>query len=184
MINSITILPFTEPMCKDAFFYFEKISAPVISSECPPVLLWELPLFCLYHKSEEISISHITKTLQDKKKKEKLSPRSTRQVVQEVSKTLRITRKVFLRNLCLEGIEILRSTLQRTLKKEGLKGYRPRKTPLLTARHIKAWLYFARKYIDKETSFWSSVLWSDKTKTELFGHRDVSFVWRIKWQNV
>ena len=113
-------------------------------------------------------------------RKEKVSPWLARQVMWEISKSPRITGKVLFQNLSTEGIEILRSTLPRTLKKEGLKGYRPRKTPLLTARHVKAQLYFARKYIDKETSFWSSVLWSNETKIEFFSHRDVSFLWRKK----
>ena len=80
----------------------------------------------------------------------------------------------------MEGIERNRSTLQRTLKKEGLKRCRLRKTHLLIARNLRARLYFARKYIDKETSFWSSVLWSDETKIKFFRQRNVSFVWRKK----
>ena len=98
--------------------------------------------------------------------------------MREISKSPRITGKVLLQNLIFKGIEISSSTQQRTLKKEGLKRSRPRKIPLLIARHVKARLYFARKYIDKETSFWSLVLWPDKTKIELYGHRDVSFVRR------
>ena len=61
-----------------------------------------------------------------------------------------------------------------------LYGRRPRKTPLLKPRHVKARLAFARANINKDSSFWSSVLWSDETKMELFGHRDVAYVWRKK----
>uniref|UniRef100_A0A3B4UQ54 Tc1-like transposase DDE domain-containing protein n=1 Tax=Seriola dumerili TaxID=41447 RepID=A0A3B4UQ54_SERDU len=47
-------------------------------------------------------------------------------------------------------------------------------------RHTKARLAFANDHLDKEEDFWSSVLWSDETKIELFGHNDVSFIWRRK----
>ena len=85
--------------------------------------------------------------------RKKLSLRSVRQFMREISKSPRITDKVILQNLSMEGIETSRSALQRTLQKEELKRCRP--------RHVKARLYFARKYMDKETSFWSSVLQSD-----------------------
>ncbi|XP_076066022.1 uncharacterized protein LOC143039638 [Oratosquilla oratoria] len=70
------------------------------------------------------------------------------------------------------GTNISRSTLKRTLHRAGLRGCRPRKTPLLTAKHRAARLAFARAHLDKDPSFWKSVLWSDETKMELFGHRD------------
>lgn len=60
----------------------------------------------------------------------------------------------------------------------GFHGCRPRKTPLLQAliRHAKAHLAFANAHLDKEEGFWSSVLWSDETKIELFGHNDVGII--------
>ena len=39
---------------------------------------------------------------------------------------------------------------------------------------------FAQSHLDKEEAFWSSILWSDEMKMELFGHRDVAYVWRKK----
>ena len=50
----------------------------------------------------------------------------------------------------------------------------------LHPRQIKARLVLAKAHLDKDPSCWSSVLWSDETKMELFGHRDVAFVWRKK----
>ena len=33
---------------------------------------------------------------------------------------------------------------------------------------------------DKDHTFWRTVLWSDETKIELFGHNDHRYVWRRK----
>ncbi|KAK3550549.1 hypothetical protein QTP70_000006 [Hemibagrus guttatus] len=68
----------------------------------------------------------------------------------------------------------------RTLHTAGFHGRRPRRTPLLQIRHTKARLAFANAHLDKEEDFWSSVLWSDETKIELFGHNDVAFIWHKK----
>ena len=48
------------------------------------------------------------------------------------------------------------------------------------SRHLKSCLAFARARIDNPRSFWESLLLSDETKLGLFGHRDVTFVWRKK----
>ena len=32
------------------------------------------------------------------------------------------------------------------------------------------------------TEFWETVLWTDETKPELFGHMDQQYVWRLKGQ--
>nr|XP_006825658.1 PREDICTED: uncharacterized protein LOC102806397 [Saccoglossus kowalevskii] len=78
------------------------------------------------------------------------------------------------------GTKVSLQTICPTLHKEGLHGCRPRKTPFLTPKHHKARLAYAREHRDKDQHFWSSVPWSDETKMELFGHGDVSFVWRKK----
>ena len=51
------------------------------------------------------------------------------------------------------------------------------KTQLLNDVHWKARVKFAREY-GKYNIFWRHVLWSDKTKIELFGRNDVKYVWR------
>ena len=72
------------------------------------------------------------------------------------------------------------STLQRVLHRNGLRGCRARRKPLLQKRHCEARLKYARKHKDKDRGFWQSVLWSDETKMELFGHNDQQYVWREK----
>ena len=62
IINSINISPCADPVCRDAFFSFWKKSQ--LWQHMVSALLsfkMELPLFYLYDKSEEISISHITR---------------------------------------------------------------------------------------------------------------------------
>jgi len=123
---------------------------------------------------------HTVKNIEGRGRKPKVSPRLARKVWREANNNPRITIKALLNNLGESGTKISRQTLQRTLHKGGLHGRRPRKTPLLHPRHRKARLAFAKAHLDKDPSFWSSVLWSDETKMELFGHRDVAFVWRKK----
>lgn len=123
---------------------------------------------------------HTVENLKGRGRKPKMTSRLSRKVVRQVSNNPRITTKAILKNLSDSGTTISRQTLQRTLHNEGLRGCRPRKTPLLQPRHVKARLAFAKAHIDKDASFWLSMLWSDETKMELFGHRDVAFVWRRK----
>ena len=54
--------------------------------------------------------------------------------------------------------------------RNGLKSWRPRKTPILLKRHRHARLIFLRHHKEKENSFWERVLWTNETKIELFGH--------------
>ncbi len=75
---------------------------------------------------------------------------------------------------------VSKSTIKRALHHHGLKGCRARKKPLLQDRHKKATMKFADENQDKDIAFWRSVLLSDETKIELFGHNDQCYVWRKK----
>ena len=61
VMNSIKISPCAEPMRRDAFFFHLKKKTQPWQDPVSTLLscYLELPLFCLYDKSEEISISHI-----------------------------------------------------------------------------------------------------------------------------
>ncbi|KAI4873138.1 hypothetical protein NFI96_031583 [Prochilodus magdalenae] len=87
-------------------------------------------------------------------RKPKVTPVLARRIVREVKKNPRITTKAILVNLDSAGGDI--------------------------SRHTKARLTFANAHLDKEEDFWCSVLWSDETKIELFGHNDVCTIWRKK----
>ena len=54
--------------------------------------------------------------------------------------------------------------------RNGLKSWRPKKTPLLLKQHRVARLKFVRQHKEKENLFWERVLWTCETKIELFGH--------------
>ncbi|KAK3512430.1 hypothetical protein QTP70_009851 [Hemibagrus guttatus] len=116
------------------------------------------------------------KNLRGRGRKPKVTPVLARRIVREVKKNPRITTKAILMNLGSAGGNISRQTVQRTLHTAGFHGRRPRRTPLLQIRHTKARLAFANAHRDKEEDFWSSVLWSDETKIELFGHNDVAYI--------
>ncbi len=55
------------------------------------------------------------------------------------------------------------------LGKNASHGRVPRQKPLLTKKNTKSHLTFARKYLDYPQDFWANILWTDKTKVELFG---------------
>ena len=110
----------------------------------------------------------------------KVTPVLARRIVREVQKNPRITTKAILVNLGSASANISKQTVQQTLHTAGFHGRRPRRTPLLQIRHTKAHLAFSKAHLDKEDDFWSSVLCSDETKIELFGHSDVLFIWRKK----
>lgn len=62
--------------------------------------------------------------------------------------------------------------------KHKLKSRLAREKPLLQNRHKKARLRLATAHGDKGLAFWRIILWSDQTKTELFGNHH--YVWRKK----
>uniref|UniRef100_A0A3B4U8C2 Tc1-like transposase DDE domain-containing protein n=1 Tax=Seriola dumerili TaxID=41447 RepID=A0A3B4U8C2_SERDU len=99
-------------------------------------------------------------------RKYKIPKTLERKIVKDVSKNPRSSAKMIVADLASSGVDVSRSTVVRALHRGGLHGHRPRRTPLLKERHIKARLRFA---------LLEAVLWSDETKLELFGHMDVAY---------
>jgi len=62
------------------------------------------------------------------------------------------------------GVAVDDSTLRRYLRKMGLMSRCAARKPLLTRRHRALRLAFARKYVNRGCSFWSSVLFTDETR--------------------
>ena len=70
-------------------------------------------------------------------------------------------------------------TISRSLKRNGLHSFYPRKTLLLTPMHLKVKLKYAKDHhVDKEKKLWNSLIWINETKMELFGMNQAQRVWR------
>lgn len=113
-------------------------------------------------------------------RKRLISKTLERKLARDVTKDPRTTAKALVNDLTKSGIEVSEKTVTRALHRSGLRGCRPRKTPLLQKRHLQARLKYARENLEKDDAYWKHVIWSDETKLELFGHRDVAYVWRKK----
>lgn len=113
-------------------------------------------------------------------RKRKIDERFQRKIVRMVDKEPRLTSKQVQAALQSEGTTVSTRTIRRRLNENGLYGRIPRKTPLLTQRHKKARLEFAKTYLRKPKTFWKNVLWSDETKVELFGKGHQHRVYRKK----
>src|SRR4029434_2085055 len=53
-----------------------------------------------------------------------------------------------------------------------------RRKPLLSARHMKARIEFAKKHTEDSQTMRNKILWSDETKIELFGVNSKRYVWK------
>ncbi len=76
------------------------------------------------------------------------------------------------------GQPVSAQIIRRTLHQVGLCCCRPRRKPLLKMMHKKACKQFAEDKQTKDMDNWNHVLWSDETKTNLFGLDGVKRVWR------
>jgi hypothetical protein len=123
----------------------------------------------------------------------RISPRCVSNIICSFCNNPRITSKEILSNLDDYGMKVSRQTslfvliqgiktkkLKSTMHCNRLKGCQPRKTPLLTEKHVKASLNIAKTPVNSPTSFFSKILWRDETKIESLGPKDVAYVWREK----
>lgn len=69
-----------------------------------------------------------------------------------------------------QGVASSNSTVRRRLQERGLNARRPRVKPLLTQRHRRLRLDFAREHSDWTWVDWSVVLFSDESKFNLYHH--------------
>ena len=53
-----------------------------------------------------------------------------------------------------------------------------RQKPVLSNRHMTACLEFAKSHIKDSQTMGDKILWSDETKTEIFGLNDKRHAWR------
>ncbi|KAL0152022.1 hypothetical protein M9458_052667 [Cirrhinus mrigala] len=111
-----------------------------------------------------------------------ISSRALSNLSRTAKKNSRVTARQLQDDMMKAGTSASVATIRRALNNQGLHGRTPRRTPLLTSRSIRSQLEYARRNLDKTTEFWETVLWTDETKLELFGHMDQRYVWRAKGQ--
>ena len=122
--------------------------------------------------------SSVIRILSGRGRKAKISKTLERKLVRDVSKNPRITAKSLVNDLAKPGFEVSEKTVTRALHRNGLRGYRPTRTPQLQKRHLQGRLKLAKENLQKPEGHCKRVMWSDETKLELFGHKDVAYVWR------
>uniref|UniRef100_A0A8C4RGC3 Transposase n=1 Tax=Erpetoichthys calabaricus TaxID=27687 RepID=A0A8C4RGC3_ERPCA len=111
-------------------------------------------------------------------RKRKIDKRLQRRIVQMVDKQPQSTSKHIQAVLQTQGATVSARTIHQHLNEMKRYGRRARRTPLLTQKHTKARLEFAKMYLRKPKSFWANVLWTDEIKVELFGKAHHSTVYR------
>ncbi len=89
--------------------------------------------------------------------------------MREVKKNPKITVAELQRCIREMGESCRKSTITAALHQSGLYGRVARRKPLLSARHMKARMKFAKKHPKDSKMVTNKILWSDETKIELFG---------------
>jgi len=108
----------------------------------------------------------------------KLSNRGRRALVRELKKNPQITVAELQRCSREMAESSTKLTITAALHQSGLYGRVARWKPLLSARHMKARIEFAKKHMKDSQTMRNKILWSDETKIELFGVKSKRYVWR------
>ncbi|KAK3515048.1 hypothetical protein QTP70_004035 [Hemibagrus guttatus] len=99
-------------------------------------------------------------------------------LVREVTKNPMVTLKELKCFSVERGEPSRRTTISAALHQSGLYGRVARWKPLLSKRHMKARLEFAKRHLKDSQTMRNKTLWSDETKIELFGLNGKRHVWR------
>uniref|UniRef100_A0A8K9UU17 Transposase Tc1-like domain-containing protein n=1 Tax=Oncorhynchus mykiss TaxID=8022 RepID=A0A8K9UU17_ONCMY len=108
----------------------------------------------------------------------KLTDQARRALIREATKRLTITLNELQSSTAEIGMSVHRTTLSRTLHRAGLYRSVDRRKPLLKEKNKQTHLVFAKRHVGESPNIWKKVLWSDKTKIELFGQQGKRCVWR------
>ena len=74
-----------------------------------------------------------------------------------------MTRKEFKNDLESSGKKGSDRTISRELHGNGIQSFTPRKTPMLTNKHVANRLNFAKEHLEKVNEYyWKSVIWFDE----------------------
>ena len=108
----------------------------------------------------------------------KISPRLSRKLGCLINQNPMVTCKELQEESHSSRCSVNKQTVSNEMLRNGLKSRRPKITPLLLKQHRDTRLKFTRQHKEKENLFWERVLWTDKTKIELFGHNYWNHGWR------
>jgi len=78
----------------------------------------------------------------------------------------------------VEGQLVRAQTICHILQQVGLHGRHPKRKSLLKLAQKKACKQFAKDNLAKSMNYWNHVLWSDKSKVNLFDSDGVQHVWQ------
>ena len=90
----------------------------------------------------------------------------------EVKKNLRVSAKYLKKSREHSNISVDESTIRKTLNKNGVHGWTPRKKPLLSKKNIAARLMFAKEHLDVPQRYWQNILFTAVNKVELLEGTD------------
>jgi hypothetical protein len=77
------------------------------------------------------------------------------------------------------GVDVTPQTVRNMLKDSGLRAAPKVKKPLLTKRHRRLRLQFAKRYQHWTVDDWKRVIFSDETKVNRLGSDGRKWVWRV-----
>ena len=106
----------------------------------------------------------------------KITPRARRTIIQ-VTKNPRVMSKDLQASLALANVSVHKSTIRKTLNKNGVDRRMARRNPLLSKKNIATRLKFAKEHLDDPEGYWKKVLWTDEVKVEGFGFNEKRYVW-------
>ena len=66
-------------------------------------------------------------------------------------------------------IEACVETVRNRLRENNLKACSPRKVPLLSSKHVRNRMEFAKQHLDWPVTKWRNILWTDESKIVLYG---------------
>ena len=92
-------------------------------------------------------------TLPGRGKKMKLTTIATRYITWKIKKNLRTTAKELQKGMEAAGTKVSVTTIRFTLHAYGLRARVPRRTPLLSSKHKKSRLNFAKSHIEESDEF-------------------------------
>ena len=108
----------------------------------------------------------------------KMTPTAQQRFIQGVTKEPRTTSKELQASLPSVKVSVHDSTMRKRPGKNDMHGRVPRQKPLLAKKNMKACLTFAKKHFDENQDLYENILWTDKTKVELFGRCVSHYMWR------